>query len=76
MVKLMVRVVNEAGTPYDWYSGPPQACPPVPRVGEQLECAVGAGVVKRIEHAVEEINTKQTAAGPWNTFYKILIRIG
>lgn len=76
VVKLMVRIVDRAENVYDWFIGPPQECPPIPRVGEQIECGVGTGTVNRIEHAVEEINTKKTATGPWNTYYKTLIHIG
>jgi hypothetical protein len=77
VVKVMVRIVDHAENKYDWFSGPPQECPPLPRIGEHVTCGFGDGTVWRIEHVVEEINTKRAVggAGPWNTYYKIITHI-
>jgi hypothetical protein len=77
LIKLMVRVVDDADNKYDWFIGPPQACPPLPRLGEYVDCPAGSGTVQSIEHAIEEINTKraESGSGPWDTYYKVLIRI-
>jgi hypothetical protein len=78
VVKLMVRITDKAENKFDWFIGPPQECPPLPRIGEHLDCGFGDGTVRRIEHAVEEIDTNRVGGGkgPWNTYYKILILIG
>jgi|SRR5665213_512839 len=78
VVKLMVRITDNAENKYDWFIGPPQECPPLPRIGEHLECGIDYGTVTHIEHTIEEIDTKRGVGGkgPWNTYYKILILIG
>lgn len=78
VVKLMVRVTDKAENKYDWFIGPPQECPPLPRIGEHLECGFGEGTVQRIDHAIEETDSKRGGSGSesWNTYYKILIHIG
>jgi hypothetical protein len=74
MVDLMVRISSRTETKYDWFIGAPQECPPLPRVGEHLECAAGTGVVQRIEHTVEEIK-RGDSAGSWDTHYTIIIHL-
>ena len=34
VVKVMVRITDAAENKYDWFIGPPQECPPLPRIGE------------------------------------------
>jgi len=78
VVKLMVRITDRAGNKYDWFIGPPQECPVLPRIGEHVKCGFGEGTVRSIEHAVEEIETKRggTGTGLWSTYYTVLIYIG
>jgi hypothetical protein len=74
VVKVMVRITDAAENKFDWFIGPPQECPPFPRVGERVECGIGAGTVQEVGHVIEQIDTKK-GTSPWNTYYKINIRI-
>jgi len=77
VVKVMVRITDAAENKYDWFIGPPQECPPLPRIGEFVECGLAKGTVQKIAHEVEEIDTKSggRGTGPWNTYYKTIIQI-
>jgi hypothetical protein len=77
VVKVMVRITDAAENKFDWFIGPPQECPPLPRIGERVECGIGEGTVQKVDHVMEQIDTKRGTPGnsPWNTYYKIIILI-
>jgi hypothetical protein len=76
MVELTVRIVDEAESDYEWFSGPASECPPIPRPGDLVGCGAGIGTVDRIEHGVNG-NGAIGGSGPdeLHKQYAILIRV-
>lgn len=54
MVELIVKIVDEAESKYDWFSGPASECPPIPRPGDLVGYGTRTGTVSRVEHGVND----------------------
>lgn len=67
MARVMVRLLDEAENPYDYFIGEAADCPPLPRVGDHVRYHLGSGEVAAVVHIYED--------GPQIDAYRIAIKL-
>ena len=55
LAKILVSLIDEAGTNHEYFSGETTSCPPIPRVGEWMHVGKTSGFVISVDHAVASI---------------------
>jgi len=56
MARVLVRLNDDAGNPYDFFIGEAADCPPLPRIGEYVDYHLGVGKVTKIAHIYEDVS--------------------
>ncbi len=68
MARVMIRLLDPAENPYDFFIGEAADCPPVPRVGDYVDYHLGKGRVEQVVHIYED--------GPQLDAYRIAVKLG
>ena len=67
MAQVLVRLLDDADNPYDFFIGDAADCPPLPRIGEYVDYHLGKGKVTNVVHFYED--------GPKAGAYRVAIKL-